>query len=181
MIGYITLTCSEIELHGTYPLQDFEHADRYASIPALKNANLDSHAEYAGNCIGRVLIEFAIAMAADHIAQNVGCRFLIKDAKARSVEFYEKNGMTLLDTGDNRARCLELSQYVRIKANIDVLLGGRRLWPSALRFEHFRCLGVAEQTRQHITSWLGLGEIFGRPFWVGRIDPLRIRFLGHSF
>lgn len=73
-------------------------------MPALKVARLAIHAEYAGNKIGRVLMEFAIAMAADHITQNVGCRFLITDAKARSVEFYEKIGMTLLDTEDNRAR-----------------------------------------------------------------------------
>lgn len=104
VIGYITLTCSEIELHGTYALDDCEHANRYPSMPALKVARLASHADFAGNRIGKVLMEFAIAMAADVIAQHVGCRFLVTDSKAQSVAFYEKVGLTLLDTEENRAR-----------------------------------------------------------------------------
>lgn len=104
VIGYITLTCSEIELNGTYALDDCEHANRYPSMPALKVARLASHAGYAGNKIGSVLMEFAIAMAADHIAQSVGCRFLVTDSKAQSVRFYEKIGLTLLDTEENRGR-----------------------------------------------------------------------------
>lgn len=104
VIGYITLTCSEIELHGAYALDDCEHANRYPSMPALKVARLASHADYAGNKIGSVLMEFAIAMAVDRIAQNVGCRFLVTDSKAQSVSFYEKIGLTLLDTEENRGR-----------------------------------------------------------------------------
>lgn len=49
-------------------------------------------------------MEFAIAMAADFIAQHVGCRFLVTDSKATSVPFYEKVGLTLVDTEENRAR-----------------------------------------------------------------------------
>ncbi len=124
VIGYITLTCSEIELHGTYPLEDCEHANRYSSMPALKVARLASHVGYKGNKIGQVLMEFAIAMAADHIAQNVGCRFLVTDSKARSVEFYEKIGMTLLDTEENRSRkepvmFIDLNKLVQDEVPID--------------------------------------------------------------
>ena len=104
VIGYITLTCSEIELHDTYALDDCEHANRYSSMPALKVARLASHAEYAGKKIGTVLMEFAIAMAIDFVAQHVGCRFLVTDSKAKSVSFYEKVGLALLDTEENRAR-----------------------------------------------------------------------------
>jgi len=104
VIGYITLTCSEIELYDAYVLEDCEHANRYKTMPAVKVARLARHSEYAGHRIGEVLMEFAIAMAADFIAQHVGCRFLVTDSKARSVKFYERVGLTLLDTEENRAR-----------------------------------------------------------------------------
>lgn len=104
VIGYITLTCSEINLNGSYAVEDCEHANRYPSMPALKVARLASHASFAGNQIGFVLMQFAIAMAADHIAQSVGCRFLVTDSKAGSVRFYEKIGLTMLDTEENRSR-----------------------------------------------------------------------------
>ncbi|WP_263263011.1 GNAT family N-acetyltransferase [Pseudomonas sp. RIT-PI-S] len=104
VIGYITITCSEIELRGAYHLDDCEHANRYPSMPALKVARLARHADFAGYGIGEVLMEFAIAMAADHIAPSVGCRFLVTDSKANSKRFYEKVGFTMLDTADNHAR-----------------------------------------------------------------------------
>lgn len=104
VIGYITLTCSEIDLSGTYAIADCEHANRYTSMPALKVARLARHADYAGHRIGETLMDVAIAVAVDNIAQYVGCRFLVTDSKANSVRFYEKLGLTLLDTEENRAR-----------------------------------------------------------------------------
>ena len=54
--------------------------------------------------LGSVLIDFALGIAKNEIAEWVGCRFIIVDAKAKSVAFYEKVGFTLLDTPDNKAR-----------------------------------------------------------------------------
>lgn len=104
VIGYISLTCSEINLGDSYRLEDCEHANRYPSMPALKIARLARHADYAGHRIGEALVDFAVALAADHIGPTVGCRFLVTDSKARSVGFYQKAGFTLLDTEENQAR-----------------------------------------------------------------------------
>ncbi|MGK3121167.1 hypothetical protein QZH44_08475 [Pseudomonas corrugata] len=105
VIAYVTLTCSEIDLDGAYPLEDCEAANRYQSISALKVARLATHSGYAGHSIGKTLMEFAIALAVHQIAQFVGCRFLVTDSKADSVGFYQnKLGFTLLDTEENRNR-----------------------------------------------------------------------------
>ncbi|MFJ7793290.1 GNAT family N-acetyltransferase [Pseudomonas sp. NPDC096950] len=105
IIGYVTLTCSEIDLDGAYPLEDCEAANRYQSISALKVARLATHAAYVGHQIGKTLMEFAIALAVHQVAQFVGCRFLVTDSKANSVGFYQnKLGFTLLDTEENRNR-----------------------------------------------------------------------------
>lgn len=104
VIGYISLTCSEVDLGGMYALDDCEHANRYPSMPALKIARLACHSEYRGRRVGEALMDLAIALAADHIGPTVGCRFLVTDSKARSVSFYERAGFTLLDTEENQAR-----------------------------------------------------------------------------
>jgi len=105
VIGYVTLTCSEIDLGGSYPLEDCEAANRYDSMSALKVARLATHRDYLGNQIGKTLMEFAIALAVHQVAQFVGCRFLVTDSKAGSVGFYrDKLGFTLLDTEENRGR-----------------------------------------------------------------------------
>jgi GNAT superfamily N-acetyltransferase len=105
VIGYVTLTCSEIDLDGAYALEDCEAANRYKSMSALKVARLATHHAYVGHNIGKTLMEFAIALAVDQIAQFVGCRFVVTDSKAGSVGFYqEKLGFTLLDTQENRGR-----------------------------------------------------------------------------
>lgn len=104
IIGYVTLTCSEVELKGQYHLDDCKHANRYVSMPALKVARLACHIDYARQGIGRVLMDFAVAVAADRIADTVGCRFMVTDSKAQSIQFYERMGLTLLDTPDNKTR-----------------------------------------------------------------------------
>lgn len=129
VIGYISLTCSEVDLGGSYPLEDCQHANRYPSMPALKIARLARHADYRGHGIGEALVDFAIALAADHIGPTVGCRFLVTDSKARSVWFYEKAGFTLLDTEENQARpepvmFLDLNKLDLAPANEDVMPEG---------------------------------------------------------
>lgn len=104
IIGYITLTCSEVDLGNTYVLEDCEPANRYACMPALKIARLATHARYLQKGIGKSLMDFAVALAADHIGLSVGCRFLVTDAKSRSVSFYLGQGFTLLDTEENKSR-----------------------------------------------------------------------------
>ncbi|WP_303827431.1 GNAT family N-acetyltransferase [Asticcacaulis taihuensis] len=107
--AYITLVCSEVRSAET--LADIDgHLFPYEQYPAVKIARLMVDERYRGNGLavskklGSVLIDFALGIAKNEIAEWVGCRFIIVDAKAKSVAFYEKVGFTLLDTPDNKAR-----------------------------------------------------------------------------
>lgn len=112
VIGFITLTCSEIDLRNGYSVDDCEHANKYDSLPAVKIARLAVDKNYRthitdgsivkGKRIGEMLVNFAIAITVDMISSQVGCRFLITDSKKPAVGFYEKIGFTFLDTEDNR-------------------------------------------------------------------------------
>jgi len=37
------------------------------------------------------------------VAENVGCRFVVTDAKSEAVSFYEKQGFILLDSEGNQS------------------------------------------------------------------------------
>lgn len=104
VIGFITLTCSEIDIRGGYEIGDCAHASRYESMPALKVARLATDSRFKGRGIGQQLLELAISLAADHISTTVGCRFLVTDAKQGAVSFYQRQGFTLLETEVNKAR-----------------------------------------------------------------------------
>jgi len=38
----------------------------------------------------------------DKIVENVGCRFIVADAKSEAVSFYERQGFVLLDSEGNQ-------------------------------------------------------------------------------
>ncbi|MGD0960754.1 MAG: GNAT family N-acetyltransferase [Methylomonas sp.] len=98
IIGYMTLTCSEIDLQDGYDITDCVHASHYEFLPAVKIARLAVDARYRTKGIGSTLVEYAIALVLDIIAENVGCRFVMTDAKREAVGFYEKLGFNLLDS-----------------------------------------------------------------------------------
>ena len=100
--GYITFTCSQISLEGSYFMSDCKEANKYEALPAVKIARLAVDKEIKGNGHGSTLIDFAIWFIIDSIMPNVGCRFLITDAKKDAVKFYEKTGFTMLDTPGNK-------------------------------------------------------------------------------
>ncbi len=102
VVGYVTLTCSEIDLQNSYEITDCERANQYASLPAVKIARLAVDERYRYNGIGEALVDLAVTLAKDVVATQVGCRFLIADAKPQAVDFYERCGFTLLDTAKNR-------------------------------------------------------------------------------
>lgn len=100
VLGYITLTCSEIDFDG-YGLSDCRRAGRYQFLPAVKIARLAVDAKIRAAGIGSILFQQAIVIAADYILPYVGCRFLITEAKRESIDFYHRKGMRLLDTEEN--------------------------------------------------------------------------------
>lgn len=95
--GYITFTCSEVDIRNGYDMDDCPEASRYDSMPAVKIARLCVDSRSRGKGVGPALIDLAVAISLYEIAPAIGCRFLITDAKQESVEFYQKCGFTALD------------------------------------------------------------------------------------
>ena len=79
------------------------HANNYEFLPAVKIARLAVDNRYRSSGIGSTLISYAIALIRDRIAENVGCRFVVTDAKSEAVSFYEKQGFVLLDSEGNQS------------------------------------------------------------------------------
>ncbi len=102
ILGFITLTTSEIDIRQGYELDDCPYANRYDSLPAVKIARLATDSRFRGQGIGVVLVSLALALAKDEVAERVGCRFLITDAKQEAIDFYQNQGFTLLDTDENK-------------------------------------------------------------------------------
>jgi len=103
VIGYLTLTCSELDITNGYDIEDCPYANKYGSLPAVKIARLaiDSRYRERGYRLGSRFIQLALEIATDDIYPTVGCRFLITDAKKSAVGFYIKEGFEQLDTPEN--------------------------------------------------------------------------------
>lgn len=99
--GYITIMCAEIRLEQTYSIADKTDADRWDYQPALRVARLAVTDECRGKGIGQQLLDVAVGVALTQVIPHVGCRFMILDAKRKSIEFYSKYGFSLLATDSN--------------------------------------------------------------------------------
>lgn len=103
IIGFVTLTCSEIDLQNGYEITDCVQANNYTFLPAVKVARLAVDARFRNSGIGSKLIDYSVALIIDKIAANVGCRFVVTDAKREAIRFYQKLGFILLDSEGNQA------------------------------------------------------------------------------
>jgi len=117
VIAYITLTCSEIDLRESYKLEDCAYANKYDSLPAVKIARLAVDSRFQKHGLGAILVDLTIAIAIDEIAPMIGCRFVVTDAKQEALEFYKKQGFTLLDTEGNQ-NASEPVMFMDLKATI---------------------------------------------------------------
>ena len=105
LLGYVTLVCGEVLLEDQARPSDGDTVDyRYPHYPAVKIARLAVDRRVRSLGIGEALVNLSLGIARDFISPNVGCRFLIVDAKTASVRFYERRGFTMLDTLANRQR-----------------------------------------------------------------------------
>lgn len=104
VIGYISIMCAEVALERTYAIADKVGADRYEYQPAVRISRLAVAHGFAGRKIGTQLVETAIGIVLLAIVPSVGCRFLILDAKPKSVSFYKRLGFRLLDTPANKEK-----------------------------------------------------------------------------
>jgi len=101
VIAYISIMCAEVALERAYQIPDKAGADRYEYQPAVRIARLATSRDHIGQGIGKRLVETVIGIVLLSIVPNVGCRFLILDAKPKSIDFYKKRGFRLLDTPEN--------------------------------------------------------------------------------
>lgn len=100
--GYISLTCSAVELEdGQKPINPVR-ASHYPTYPAVKIVRLAVDKSIRGHGYGKQLLDFSIANVIDKIMPNVGCRFLIVDSKRESLKFYQKSGFNLVHSEENR-------------------------------------------------------------------------------
>lgn len=104
VLGYITLICSEIKLDGNHEIDDCGRANRYKDSPAVKIARLAIDRSIQRSGYGSALVQLAISIAQKNIMPNIGCRFLITEAKPHAINFYQKTGFTLLMTNPNQRR-----------------------------------------------------------------------------
>jgi GNAT superfamily N-acetyltransferase len=92
--AYVTLLCTHVKVEQFPQPLAVDGGFKYKDYPAVKLARLAVHSDLQGQGAGSSLVEFAIGLAVEHIMPNAGCRFLVLDAKAQSVAFYEKKGFT---------------------------------------------------------------------------------------
>lgn len=100
--GYVSLTCSAVELEDGQKPTSPARANNYPAYPAVKIVRLAVDKSMRGHGYGKQLLDFAIANVTDKIMPNVGCRFLIVDSKQDSIKFYEKLGFILVNSEENR-------------------------------------------------------------------------------
>lgn len=102
VLAYISIMCAEVKLETAYQIQDKADANRYEHHPAIRIARLACCDDAKGKGLGRALVETILGVVLHSIVPNAGCRFIILDAKRKSIKFYEKHGFRLLDTQANK-------------------------------------------------------------------------------
>ncbi len=102
--AYVSIMCAEVALEKSYTIADKVGADRYEYQPAVRIARLAVEDEAQRNGIGQTLVQLVIDIALTQIQPMAGCRFIILDAKQKSVDFYSKLGFRLLDVVSNRKK-----------------------------------------------------------------------------
>lgn len=106
--AYVTIMCAEVALERTYAIPDKAGADGWDYHPAVRIARLAVEDGSRAGGLGTMLIELALGIVLETIEPHIGCRFVIVDAKPKSISFYEKLGFRLLDTATNREKATPL-------------------------------------------------------------------------
>lgn len=101
--GYVSLTCSSIELEDGQKPEEPVRANGYPAHPAVKIVRLAIDKTIQRMGFGEQLMDWTIAHVTDQIMPKVGCRYLIVDSKKESIAFYEKSGFILVNSEVNRA------------------------------------------------------------------------------
>lgn len=100
LVSYLTLTMCSIKAE-LMPSEDKVHDVVVKEYPVIRIARLAVDEQYERRGFGTDLLLFAFGKACD-FSQEIGCRFLIVDAKPEAVSFYEQNGFKLFKKQDTR-------------------------------------------------------------------------------
>lgn len=95
VVAYVTILCTQVKVHQV-AAPDAEGEYPYGDYPALRLARLAVDSRLQRDGIGSRLVNFVLALATEHIMPHAGCRFLIVDAKPKSVSFYKRKGFSAI-------------------------------------------------------------------------------------
>ena len=82
----------------------FVQAKRHKGYPAVKIGRLGVAEDMRRHGLGSIILDFIKAYFVNH--QRTGCRFLTVDAYIQSINFYEKNGFTRMNSDTSGNTCL---------------------------------------------------------------------------
>ena len=99
--GYISLILSEIK-SDIATTAEFGQEYNYHAYPAVKIARLAIDRRIQKSGWGRDLVSYTVALVTQEIMPFVGCRFITVDANRPAIEFYKKQGFTMVDTEANK-------------------------------------------------------------------------------
>ena len=117
-VAYVTLLNDRVSVDSfddktsfnRFRRKHFENPKRLKAYPAIKVGRLAVRHTLARRGYGSVLLDFAKLLVT--LRRYSGCRFLIVDAYATAVSFYEKNGFVSIqkpsDEGKTRLMCYDL-------------------------------------------------------------------------
>jgi ribosomal protein S18 acetylase RimI-like enzyme len=90
VIGYITLLTDAIKIQGTSLRERFtDQGVNYKTLPAIKIGRLCVSNEFRRMGIGKKMVVFSMRKLLE-ISEDVGCRFIVVDAKRGAIHFYKK-------------------------------------------------------------------------------------------
>jgi GNAT superfamily N-acetyltransferase len=103
VIAYVSIMCAEVALENCYVIEEKPTANNFVFQPAVRIARLAVSRENQKSGLGKQLVDLVIGIVLDIVQPHAGCRFLILDAKRKSIPFYEKLGFRLLETEGNKS------------------------------------------------------------------------------
>ena len=103
VIGFLTLSMADLKKKKLLTIDRIKAGKEIGkeNYPALQISQLAVRQDLIEKGIGTFLCDFSLAMAYK-LSEQVGCRFLVLNAKADAVGFYEKYGFTLLPNQKRR-------------------------------------------------------------------------------
>ena len=113
IVGFLSLSMSSIEVSNIGTNQRPLHTP-YRYYPSLMIGRLGTDTRFQRRGVGRTLCLYAIATAA-RLRDEVGCQFVILNAKRDSIHFYKRCGFKLADNQPPGRR--EPFMYFKIPIN----------------------------------------------------------------